>query len=118
MIIEKNNCNIPEYLDGTFFKKALVSRIKCDDVEIKGLHFTMGSSGGENYLSLIYRVRISYKLPNLPQGDETFIVKSIPLGGAKEIFADMNIYEKEKEMYFNVMPKIEDILKSIKITPR
>ncbi|CAD7091513.1 unnamed protein product [Hermetia illucens] len=118
MIIQKNNNNIPEYLDEQFFKEVLVTQTGSEDVKIFSLDFSMGSSAGENYLSFIYRVQVVYTLKGSGNIETNFIVKSIPLDGAREAFVELDIFNSEKVMYFDILPRIESCLDNMKIAPK
>ncbi|CAD7091514.1 unnamed protein product [Hermetia illucens] len=118
MIIQKNNNIIPEYLDEQFFKEVLVNQAGFEDVKIFSLDFSMGSSPGENYLSFIYRVQVVYTLKGPENIETNFIVKSIPLDGAREAFVEMDIFDSERVMYIDILPQIESCLDNMKIAPK
>ncbi|XP_037921006.1 uncharacterized protein LOC119657908 isoform X2 [Hermetia illucens] len=118
MIIQKNNNDIPEYLDEQFFKGVLTNQTGSEDVKLFSLDFSMGSSPGENYFSFIYRVQVVYTLKGSGNIETNFIVKSIPLDGAREAFVEFDIFNSEKVMYFDILPRIENCLDNMKIAPK
>lgn len=60
MIIQKNNNDIPDYLNEQFFKNVVANKIESNNFELTSLDFSMGSNPGENYFSHIYRVQAIY----------------------------------------------------------
>lgn len=118
MIIQKNNNDIPEYLDEIFFKKVLTSQTEFGDVEICSLDFSVVSNTGENYMSFIYRVQVVYTQKGTQNTKINYIIKSIPMDGARASIAEMGVFNKEKIMYSEVLPLIESCLDEIKIAPK
>lgn len=88
MIIQKNNNDIPDYLNEQFFKNVVANKIGSNNFELTSLNFSMGSNPGENYLSHIYRVQAIYSEKGSGSKVGNFIVKSVPLDGAREEFAE------------------------------
>lgn len=118
MIIEKNGVEIPDYLNPEFFKTALQNGLKLKNVEILSLEYSMGSGGGENYCSLIYRVVITYTTSQINSQNISVIVKSLPTDGERILVEEMQLYEKETEVYFDLIPKIESIFNDQTFAPK
>lgn len=118
MHIEYNNLNVPSGLNEKFFNKTLRNVILENDFEIKEISFTMGSSAGENYCSEIYRAKVLFTHSNGKLEKISLIIKSLSIVAATESLKKLQVFPKEKVMYFDVLPKIHELLKNVKISPK
>lgn len=116
MIIQKNGLTIPEYLDKDFFRKVLKGAFQTNEFMIEKINFTMGSGGGENYCSFIYRAVID-AIINGTIRHLTVIIKSMPTDGERQVFEEIQLHRKETDMYFNILPKMEELLNT-KLSPK
>ncbi|CAD7091518.1 unnamed protein product [Hermetia illucens] len=80
MIIQKNNYDIPDFLNEQFFKNAVENKVGSKNFELTSLDFSMGCDRKE--------------------------------------FAEMDIFEKEKLMYCDIIPRIASCLVNIKTAPK
>lgn len=118
MIIQKNNNIIPNFLNEQFFKTVIANKIGSKVFELTGLDYSMGCNPGDNHLSHVYRVQATYRKKGLGTQVGHFIVKCVPLEGDAEQFAEMDIFEKEKLMYRDIIPRIESYLDDIQTAPK
>ncbi|ALC38387.1 CG9497, partial [Drosophila busckii] len=100
----------PAHLDVAFFTEVLETALRTARIKLLGIQLSMGSSSGENYCSKIYRVRMSYtenkdSQKNIKQ--LALIVKSIPRVDSIEFIEDLQVYLKEKVVYYEVLPRLE-----------
>ncbi|CAD7091517.1 unnamed protein product [Hermetia illucens] len=118
MIIQKNNYDVPDFLNEQFFKKVVENKVGSKDFELTGLNFSMGCDPGENHLSNVYRVQATYNEKGSGSKVGNFFVKCVPLEGDRKEFAEMDIFEKEKLMYCDIIPQIESCLVNIQTAPK
>ncbi|XP_037920265.1 uncharacterized protein LOC119657434 isoform X1 [Hermetia illucens] len=118
MIIQKNNYDIPDFLNEQFFKNVVENKVGSKNFELTSLDFSMGCKPEDNHLSKVYRVKATYNEKKAGSKAENFIVKCVPLEGDREEFAEMDIFEKEKLMYCDIIPRIESCLVNIKTAPK
>lgn len=101
----------PEHLNLNFFEEVLENGLREPNIEVKKIYFCLGSSGGENYCSDIYRVKINYSTGNNGSAKEiSIIVKSIPAKEATSFLEVWNVFLKEKIFYIDVLPRLEVLI--------
>lgn len=108
-----NEFTAPEFLTKEFFIKVLENGLPTSQVEIVRMDITMGSGTGDNYCSEIYRANIIYKCVRNNQENKTIslIVKAMPYSESRgPVLEDLQVYEKEVEMYMKTLPKMSAIL--------
>jgi Ecdysteroid kinase-like family len=111
-----NDSQIPERLNRDFFTKVLQKAFNFGNtVTIENLQVQLVSEAGDNYCSEIYRAQLVYKVrnggqqPNLQQ--ISLIVKDMPPGEHRgEILDDLQVYEREVEMYFKTIPAMSKLV--------
>ncbi|XP_017079548.2 uncharacterized protein LOC108113476 [Drosophila eugracilis] len=97
----------PSHLDVPFFEEVLETALRTTKVKLVAVHIRKGSSTGENYCSQIYRANVSFTSSDHPAQNMVFIVKSIPHLDSVEFIVDLQVYLKEKITYFEVLPRME-----------
>ncbi|EDV31512.1 uncharacterized protein Dana_GF15396 [Drosophila ananassae] len=102
---------LPKHLDISFFEEVLDTALRTSKAKVLSIHIKMGSNTGENYCSQIYRTKISFQLPGKPVQTMMFIVKSIPRLESVEFIEDLQVYLKEKVTYYDVLPRLELLMK-------
>lgn len=102
----------PDYISKNLFEVALRSGLKSSTIEIKDLQLSMGSAAGDNYCSDIYRAKITYVNGNgAKEYKISLIVKAMPFSEARgPILEDLEVFDKEVDMYTNVLPKLSILL--------
>lgn len=121
----------PLFMDIELLKDALENALLVECPEIESAHFSMGSSAGDNYCSIIYRVHIRYTskqnanddhqefIKNKSNGSETnhrpletisMIIKCIYNDKSAQFLKELRIFHKEKIFYTNILPRLEALL--------
>ncbi|XP_055688311.1 uncharacterized protein LOC129792918 [Lutzomyia longipalpis] len=96
----------PKWLNKFFFQDML--RNEFDTFRVIRVSIAPATGKGENYASVMYRVKlqIENKEKNIVQ--KNFIVKTIPdLGIHQEMLKQFNVFPKEIEMYSVIIPAFE-----------
>ncbi|XP_017858765.1 PREDICTED: uncharacterized protein LOC108610903 [Drosophila arizonae] len=101
----------PKHLDVAFFEEVLETMLRTSHVQLVGIHCALGSSTGENYCSLIYRVKLTYRRNDGKVEQTGVIVKSIPRIDSIEFIEDLQVYLKEKITYYEMLPRLELLMK-------
>lgn len=105
----------PKHLDVPFFEEVLETAMRTSHVQLLGIHCGLGSSTGENYCSQIYRVKLTYRRQDGTTAEKDqqlgVIVKSIPRIDSVEFIADLQVYLKEKITYYELLPRLELLMK-------
>ncbi|XP_065365263.1 uncharacterized protein LOC135958291 [Calliphora vicina] len=100
---------IPKHLNVDFFEEIVENAVQEANPRIKRIFMKMGSSAGDNYCSLIYRVLITYSLSDdsCPENTISVIIKSMPVTKSIDFLEDMKVFLKEKVFYYHVLPIME-----------
>lgn len=70
-----------------------------------------GSSAGDHYASVMFKVIVSYETKGRTVTDRRFILKTMPdAGEKKEFLKDFPVFAKEIHMYTKTLPVMEKIL--------
>lgn len=106
---DKSVVVLPKHLNLDFYEELVENAIQEANPHIKKIFIKMGSSAGDNYCSLIYRVFITYKLNEDSNDDHTIslIIKSMPVNKSIDFLEDMKVFLKEKIFYYHVLPIME-----------
>lgn len=104
-----------EWLDSAFLQAILKNDpdIK-EPFKICNFHCEFASKTGENYSSILYRLRISYTLKN-EDISKSYIVKCMqsPDSEIGKTMKTLGIYRRESAMYSETLPSIKEVLKVI-----
>lgn len=106
---DKSVVIIPKHLNLDFYEEIVENAIQEANPQIKRIFIKMGSSAGDNYCSLIYRVLITYTTNEDPKQDQTIslIIKSMPVTKSIDFLEDMKVFLKEKIFYYHILPIME-----------
>lgn len=106
---DKSVIVIPKHLNLDFFEEIVENAVQEANPQLKKIFIKMGSSAGDNYCSLIYRVLITYNLIDESSEDKTIsiIIKSMPVTKSIDFLEDMKVFLKEKIFYYRVLPIME-----------
>lgn len=119
MTTKSSSLKIPEHLNSEFFSEALNNGLNTKDVKILKLDFSLGSAAGDNYLSNIYRVVVTYTLQDSYPKEVFLIAKCIlDAKNPNSVFTEINVFNKENYMYLTILPQLEDILVGVKLVPQ
>lgn len=108
---------IPDCFTNAFLEKVLRNGLKCEDVQVCDAEIRPGTSAGDNYCSEIYRASVRYRRGlNGARESISLIIKAIPYrefrGPALE---ELEVFDKEIEMYTKTLPRISRLLGENKI---
>ncbi|XP_030374816.1 uncharacterized protein LOC115624328 [Scaptodrosophila lebanonensis] len=119
---ESNDIKIPEWINETYFKK-LLRRELSDFRKILNLSIIPATPPGENYTSLLMRIIIDIEMKDGFTQQKSYIMKTMlddEVGGT--FINSLNIFPKEKKMYEQIIPQLEQIYeqhgKQIKFAPK
>ncbi|XP_055615204.1 uncharacterized protein LOC129761507 [Toxorhynchites rutilus septentrionalis] len=103
---------VPEYLNEDLIKRSLANGFQNDSVTVKKLQISPATSAGDNYMSEVFRIHVEYR--DALDTDEvkqiSLIVKCMPDGENRgEVIEALTVYEKEAEMFINVIPQLSKI---------
>ncbi|XP_075146904.1 uncharacterized protein LOC142221192 [Haematobia irritans] len=110
---ENSTWHAPLWLDDTYLENVLRKYLKDDSVIIENVDIRPANPNGENFASVMSRIRITFKQSKscLPQ-ELSFIMKytyeSDPF--VAKIMAGYDIYNTEMKMYEQILPQLADIL--------
>lgn len=109
---KNDKSTFPDYISKDLFEKALRSGLKSPTIKVKDLHLSMGSAPGDNYCSDIYRARVIYiNGLSAEENQISLIVKAMPFSEYRgPILEDLEVFDKEVDMYTNILPKLSKLL--------
>lgn len=110
ILYDKSVVVIPKHLNLEFFEEVLENAIQEAHPRITKIFLKMGSTTGNNYCSLIYRVLLTYISNDDVCGCEksmSIIIKSMPVTKSIDFLEDMKVFLKEKIFYNCVLPIME-----------
>lgn len=106
----------PQWMDKTFFERALRSYVHDDDVTIKNFESKPATKVGDHFGSIMFRVSIEYDSPKYKKlGEkERVIVKAMPFteGTKADRMKDSPAFKIETKMYAKVLPEMERVLEN------
>uniref|UniRef100_A0A1L8DYN9 Putative ecdysteroid kinase n=1 Tax=Nyssomyia neivai TaxID=330878 RepID=A0A1L8DYN9_9DIPT len=108
---------IPKWLNKFFFNDML--RKEFESFRVIRVSIAPATGKGENYASVMYRVKLQLENKEKNIVQKSFIVKTIPdLGIHQEMLKQFNVFPKEIEMYSNIIPAFEKMYENagVKIT--
>ncbi|XP_004518083.1 uncharacterized protein LOC101457352 [Ceratitis capitata] len=103
----------PEWLNDDFFLKVLTNcENKTNKIILNNAKISPASMKGDHYASVMFRALLDYDLDGVAQ-TKSVIVKTMPEteGHKKEMLGKSNIFETEINMYTDVIPRFEQILR-------
>ncbi|XP_055616033.1 uncharacterized protein LOC129762073 [Toxorhynchites rutilus septentrionalis] len=108
-----DKAQVPEYFNQNLIKRSLVSGLNNDDIIVNEFQISPATSAGDNYMSDVFRIAVKYR--DESDTDEvkqiSLIVKCMPDSGNRgPIIEELIVYEKEAEMFINVVPKLSKIV--------
>uniref|UniRef100_A0A2C9GW51 CHK kinase-like domain-containing protein n=1 Tax=Anopheles farauti TaxID=69004 RepID=A0A2C9GW51_9DIPT len=112
--------SVPEWMTKEYFVDAIARKLDIaeDAFTITDLEVRPATEAGDNYASVLYRVRVSVLVKDT--GNQTdvslivkafsLIVKALPkLGLSEEMIQMMNLFPKEMAMYTDILPALEQL---------
>ncbi|XP_063223096.1 uncharacterized protein LOC134531331 [Bacillus rossius redtenbacheri] len=102
------------WLDEGFLKKALQaasSGSRDQDIAVRRATVCMATSPGDNYFSLMYRVRAQFSRAGGAPESASFIVKALPAEGpVRQMVLDCGIFAREVAAYSSLLPELHRLL--------
>lgn len=106
---------MPKWFDETFIRKCLQNYRPNENIEVHGLTIHPAPAKGENFLSSIIRLTVTYSDGNVtPREEHTRdLICKLALSDPKvrDQLSVLNVYDKEMDMYEIILPKAKAILK-------
>ncbi|XP_055382806.1 uncharacterized protein LOC129612968 [Condylostylus longicornis] len=108
----------PIWLTKDYLEEVFRSYRKSNNFKIKNLEIVPATQKGDNYASVMTRIKISFNDSKNPNSENTiynYIVKTSFEENkfASEIFKEYRTFECEMNMYENVLPRLTQILRRI-----
>jgi hypothetical protein len=106
---------VPDRFTNEFFGKVLQSAFKLGNtLTIESKNVKLATAAGDNYCSEIYRAKVVFsvlKSGNSALQQVSLIIKDMPAGEYRgNILEDLQVYEREVEMYCKTMPAMSKLL--------
>uniref|UniRef100_A0A1B0C979 Putative ecdysteroid kinase n=1 Tax=Lutzomyia longipalpis TaxID=7200 RepID=A0A1B0C979_LUTLO len=110
----KSEAKAPEFLNKSFFQDILRKHDENEDIEITKFELIPGSKLRDHFSSVTFRAVVSYKL-NENEITRPLIVKQCPPADEveKDNLHQVQLFDREFEMYTKVFPEMTQILLSI-----
>uniref|UniRef100_A0A1Y9H2Y0 CHK kinase-like domain-containing protein n=1 Tax=Anopheles dirus TaxID=7168 RepID=A0A1Y9H2Y0_9DIPT len=103
---------IPEWMTGDFFVDAIAKAcdLSADAFSVEALDVRPATEAGDNFVSIMYRVRVTVLVGSEDRRTVPLIVKALPrLGLSEEMIMSLNVFPKETEMYTEILPAFEQL---------
>ncbi|XP_067639106.1 uncharacterized protein [Eurosta solidaginis] len=108
----KSIVHIPDFLDLHFAEDVVEGALRETDVKILKVFFEMGSAPGENFCSLVYRMKITYELiSSKKRGELSAFVKCLPAIEGVDFLDGLRVFSKEKATFEEILPRLSVFLK-------
>ncbi|XP_037047159.1 uncharacterized protein LOC119081961 isoform X1 [Bradysia coprophila] len=109
---KESSLELPSWINSDYFKEILASDGKSEWKYISH-DVRMANEKGENYASVLYRVKVIAENKENVAEELSYILKvnhTLEDGPTKEVMEIFNVFTKEVEMYKSVVPSIEQLL--------
>lgn len=107
--------SVPKWFDETFIRKCLQNYHLTEKIEVHGLTIHPPPAKGENFISSIIRLAVTYSDGNVtPREEHTRdLICKLALSDpvARDQLSVLNVYKKEMDMNEIILPKSRAILK-------
>ncbi|XP_017848241.1 uncharacterized protein LOC108603712 [Drosophila busckii] len=106
----------PEWLTEAYIVHALRSYYKDDSLKINKLEVNPALGPGENYGGVLNRVRVSFKLKAQAQLEQQNLIVKTAIEDdelTKELTSHYDIFNREMNIYEDILPKLNEILKEL-----
>uniref|UniRef100_A0A1Y9IVQ0 CHK kinase-like domain-containing protein n=1 Tax=Anopheles minimus TaxID=112268 RepID=A0A1Y9IVQ0_9DIPT len=114
MMSSSKPVTIPEWMTSDFFIEAVAKtyNVSEDDFTILQLDVRPATEAGDNFVSIMYRVKVTVRMGNSGEDKRivSLIVKALPqLGLSEEMISAMNVFPKEMAVYTEILPAFEQL---------
>uniref|UniRef100_A0A182QLU8 CHK kinase-like domain-containing protein n=1 Tax=Anopheles farauti TaxID=69004 RepID=A0A182QLU8_9DIPT len=104
----------PDWLNEQYVEHMLRCALKDASVKVRQLDICYAVPKGNNYASIIFRIRVTYHSKQQYETTRTFIVKGmITQGIAGEKLRTYDVQRKEMDVYQFVIPELKQMMKSV-----
>ncbi|XP_055377041.1 uncharacterized protein LOC129609161 [Condylostylus longicornis] len=105
----------PTWINGEFFETVLKTAKKGDIEKIINYNISPATLKGDHFASIMFRGVVQYLDKSNTKQEISLIIKTMPEieGNKKDILSDSTIFEVEIDMFRDVIPKFEEMLKSV-----
>lgn len=102
----------PSFLNEQFVVDLIKSVEKDPEVEVSSYEIKPGSSAGDHYASIMFKIIATYTSKGKEVSARRFILKTMPEVECekKEMLKDMPVFDNEIRMYSEVLPAMQTIL--------
>lgn len=103
---------LPPYLEADLIEKSLAYLYPDEAIVVENFEIFPATTAGDNYISDVFRVSVQFRPSAKKQETQrtSLIVKSMPAAGfRKAIIEELAVYEKEREMFLEVIPELSRI---------
>uniref|UniRef100_A0A8D8FJT2 (northern house mosquito) hypothetical protein n=1 Tax=Culex pipiens TaxID=7175 RepID=A0A8D8FJT2_CULPI len=104
--------NIPEYLNQDLLTRSLANGFHNEGVIVDTFEIAPATAAGDNYMSDVFRINVKYRSSSKTKNVEqiSLVIKCMPDAGQRgPVIEELKVYEKEKEMFVNVIPELSKI---------
>lgn len=115
-----NMSDLPDCFTNNFFEKVLRNGLQCNDLRVCDAKVKIGTSAGDNYCSEIYRANVSYRECEKDlKKSISLIIKAMPYREYRGPALDeLEVFDKEVEMYTKTLPQLSRLLCGQKISAK
>ncbi|XP_059620938.1 uncharacterized protein LOC132264676 [Phlebotomus argentipes] len=114
---EKPKSGNPKWLNKFFFNDIL--RKEFESFKVIRVGIAPATGKGENYASVMYRVKLQVENKEKHVVQRNYIVKALPdLGVSQDMIKQFNVFPKEIEMYDNILPAFEKMYEDVGVKIR
>lgn len=107
--------HIPSYLNKALITRSLANGFCNEDVVVDKIEIVPATAAGDNYMSDVFRIGVKYRMsPNSNKVEQiSLVIKCMPDAGQRgPVIEELNVYEKEKKMFIDVIPELSKIAKN------
>lgn len=116
-MVKETPAGFPTWVDKFYFNDIL--RKEYDQFKVVRFNVEHLNGKGENYASLMFRVKLTVENTKTGLSEKSYVVKAVLQSGmAPEIMEIFNVFPKEIQMYTEFLPKFEEMYKAVGETVR
>lgn len=110
----EESCDIPGWLNSGYFEQLLKKAKGDSTIKVQSVDVKYALPKGENYASVIYRVRVVFHRKDQLSVSRSYIVKGMATTElAVQKLGEYDVYEKEMNVYELVVPELKRLSRSI-----
>lgn len=104
----------PEWMNGSFFEKAMQLAENDKTITVTGVKVRPGTKPGDHFASIMFKVTIDYKSKNNDHATKKVVIKTAPIveGMKMDMMKDVPLFETEIRMYTKTLPEMERYFKA------